>query len=435
MKKIFTIFMLILTISFANFTAITDVLAADAKISVTGTKTVIVGNTVKITVTISSSNALGSWEFDLKYDTDKLTLVSSTLEGGTRSANSLTNSNTKSKTYTLTFRAKKSGNAKIYITNSLVYGWNETKMNTTNGSLTLNLVTQAEVEASYSTNNDLKSLSVDGHTISPVFNKDTLEYDLELENGVESIVVKATKADAKATVSGAGTHKLTEGENKITVSVMAENGKVKKYVINAKVKELNPITIKIDDKEYNVIRKADDLEIPSTFIETKTLIDGEEVPAFESSITGYQLIAVKNTEGDIEFFINKGNGEYTLYEEILFSGVILYPLTPIDDIIPDGYMQSGSIIINDITVITYSSDNNNFPLIYGMNIETGEKNWYTYDTVEKTLQRFEETKQEVVESNDKYLILVMLLGGSSFILVIFLTVLGVKLRSARRKEG
>lgn len=434
MKKIFTIIMLILTFSFFNFSLMENVFAASATISVTGTKTVVVGNTVKVTITISSASSLGSWEFDVKYDTNKLTLVSSTLEGNTRAVNVLTSSGTKSKTYTLTFRAKSSGETKISVANALVVGWDESTMNTSTGSLALNLVTQKELEDSYSSNNYLKSLSVDGYEITPVFDKNTLEYNLELENGVKSINIKATKADSKATISGLGTHTLTEGENKIIVSVMAENGNVKKYIINARVKELNPIIVTVDGEDYNVIRKTDGLEIPSTFIETTTLINGEEVPAFESSITGYLLVILKKADGDINFYISEGNNKYTLYNELMFNGIVIYPLIPSNSIIPTNYINSGNIDINGINVILYKNENGGYPIIYGINIETGEKGWYSYDENENTLQKYKEVKIEHKEIEDKYLILIGLLGTTCLLVIIFLMILNSKLRNEKIKN-
>ena len=63
-------------------------------------------------------------------------------------------------------------------------------------TVTLTAKTQAEIEASYSTNANLSALRVVDYVITPDFNKDILEYNLEVENEVESITIKATKASA-----------------------------------------------------------------------------------------------------------------------------------------------------------------------------------------------------------------------------------------------
>ena len=86
-----------------------------------------------------------------------------------------------------------------------------------------------------STNADLASLTVTGHSISPAFSKNTTSYSLSLPNGVSSIKVTAKAADAKATVKVTGGTNLVVGNNTITVTCTAEDGKTKKiYTITAK---------------------------------------------------------------------------------------------------------------------------------------------------------------------------------------------------------
>ena len=155
MKKIKNI-ILILTICILSLMYSSNVYAAGSTISVKGTnRKVVVGETIKVTITVSSSKSLGSWEFDVKYDTDKLSLVSSTLEGKTRSVGFVSDSKTKSKTYTMTFKAKKSGTAKVYVDNSLVFGYDESMLPASEGNTSLTLITQEELEASYSKDNYL----------------------------------------------------------------------------------------------------------------------------------------------------------------------------------------------------------------------------------------------------------------------------------------
>ena len=56
------------------------VFAASGKIYVCGTSTVVVGNNVTVTVTLSSSTLIGSWEMSLNYDKNYLQLRSATSE-------------------------------------------------------------------------------------------------------------------------------------------------------------------------------------------------------------------------------------------------------------------------------------------------------------------------------------------------------------------
>ena len=90
------------------------VFAASGTMKLTGSNTAIVGNKVTVTLTISSSKKMVSWEAEIDYDKNMLKLVSSTAEnGGTYMVNS--SSGTKSKTYSFTFKALKSGNASVKV--------------------------------------------------------------------------------------------------------------------------------------------------------------------------------------------------------------------------------------------------------------------------------------------------------------------------------
>lgn len=83
---------------------------------------------------------------------------------------------------------------------------------------------------SLSTNNNLKEIKVDGHSLTKV---DGNNYTLEVANNVENINISATAEDSKAKVTGTGSHKLQVGENNIEVIVTSESGAQNK--INVKV--------------------------------------------------------------------------------------------------------------------------------------------------------------------------------------------------------
>lgn len=101
---------------------------------------------------------------------------------------------------------------------------------------------------SKSTNNYLDSLSVEGYKISPSFDKQTVNYDIgKIETN--TINIKATPEDEKATVNGMGTITLNNGENDIRIDVVSESGTTRTYHIKAiynieeePIKEENTIT-------------------------------------------------------------------------------------------------------------------------------------------------------------------------------------------------
>jgi len=420
MKKIIFGFVTIIVSLFA----FSSVKAAGASISVTSNKSrVIVGETVTVTVKISSSEALGAWSFDV-VPSSNLTLVESSF-GGLYIADVVQSGNQKSKTYTFKFKAKSSGTGSVSIRNSNVRGWDELSMTTTNGSTSFKMMTQAELQASYSKNNNLKELSIEGYALTPEFKKDVLEYTLELENGIESINVSAVKEDSTASIEGTGTIPLSEGVNPIKIVVTAQNGTTKTYTINVTVKELSPIEVTVGGKKYSVIRKQEFMPAASIYYaETKVTIGEEEVPAYYNTHTNFTLVGLKDEEGNTGLFLYQ-NDTYLLYQELSFNQVAIYSLDLEE--IPKGYNKD-TITIGGTKVTAYTKEGA-YPLVYGMNLETGIKRLYQYDQEENTLQRFKEVNNE--QENIYFYCIV---GLISFIALTYLIILIVMIKNNKKKK-
>ena len=398
-----------------------------AKFNVTTNKTtVVVGSTVKITVGVSGSDAAG-WEYCLNYDSSMFSLTSHSstcVLGGTLAGN---------KSVTFTFKAKKSGSYTFSLRDASILNDSAKEVLSSSGKVTVKAKTQAEIEASYSTNANLSALRVVDHVISPDFDKDKLEYTLEVENDVEKIEIKATRADSSASVSGTGVKNLSEGLNKFNIVVTAEKGNKKTYVINVTRKELNPIHVDIDGFYYTVVRKADVLEAPTYYSSTEIEIDGEMVPAFNSDITGYTLVGLKDEEGNIDLYRYTDTG-YVLYKQIGTEGLVFIPGT--NEKLITGYEQSKNITINNVNVKVYvDNSNSDYVLVYGMNASNGKSNCYIYDTLEGTFQRYEE-KIITEEKKDKdiYFILTLVFGGVAG-LTLLLVILLISKNSKIRKKN
>ena len=283
---------------------------------------------------------------------------------------------------------------------------------------------------SLSTNNNLSSITIDGATLSPEFNHDTLEYNVSLEPGTEKINVNATVADKYASVSGTGEKEVVEGDNLIELVVTAESGGTKTYKINATVKEYNPIKVKVDGKEYTVVRNKKNLEPPANYEETSLKIGEEEVPAYQSEITKYLLVSLKDPNGKQDWYI-KEKDNYKLYKEYKFSNTVLYPL--VLEKIPTGYSKT-SIKYNDEKIVSYKLKNSSkYALIYAMNVETGKENIYMYDSKEDTVQIYnDEHVNNLMEENDLYLkIIIGLSAGIVLCLGIIIFILIKKKKSIK----
>lgn len=83
-----------------------------------------------------------------------------------------------------------------------------------------------------SPNNKLSGLGVDGFSLTPTFSKDTESYNLIVDTSVTTINVQASAADSSASVNGAGLVNLGAGTTDVTLTVTAQNGSTRTYVIH-----------------------------------------------------------------------------------------------------------------------------------------------------------------------------------------------------------
>ena len=380
---------------------------------------VVVGNSVTVTVKVSSD--VEAWDFTIGYDTSKLRLTSSTMESGATKSVS-TSTMMPSRTYTLKFKALNSGTTSIYVNDADCAGVSCSK-----GSKSLTLKTQEEIEASYSKNNYLSSLTVEGVELNPAFNKETLEYSIELAPETPKVNISASVEDSKSSVEGTGEREVSEGDNRLEINVTAQNGSKRTYVINAKVKEYNPIEIDYNGSKYTVVRKKSQLTAPNNYTETTVKFNEEEVPAFTSEITKFVLIGLKDSDGNINLYIYDEKGKtYTLYKEYGFSKVVLFPMELKE--IPKNYHKT-KITYNDQEIIAYkTNDKSNYALIYGMNVETGKINTYMYDSVEDTLQIYNTEEVDLLnEQIEQMGKLILAIGIVVIILIIVIFICIIKI--------
>lgn len=391
------------------------VLAANASISVKTNGSAVVGNTITTTVTVSSSSAMGSWQFLINYDNSKLKLVS----GETSVADYTTSaSGVKSKSYTLKFQALKSGTAFINVGSYLVYGIDESKMSVSAKSATVSIKTQAEIEASYSKNAYLKSLGVDGYNLNPAFNKDTFEYSLEVENSVEKVNISGSVEDSKSRVNGLGEVSLTEGINKFEIIVTAQKGNTLKYTVNIDRKELEPIAVKYNNNDYTVVRKNDALINYSSFTVGTTLYNDTEIPALTND--EMTLIGLKDSDGNINMYVYENGEVKKLYVELKSNLLMVNPL----DLVESrnlSFLKKTNIEVSGLKIDAYEINKSDNVIIYALNLETKEKGYYLFNTKTGIISIYDEYITENLNSqvkNYKYVVFACL--GLIILLLILL---------------
>lgn len=391
-------------------------------IAVTSTNQVVLGQKITVTVKLSSSTLIGSWQMQLNYDKNYLQLTSTNSEekGVMMAASSPTG--VKSKSYTFTFKALKTGSTKVSVNSYEAYDFNDPspagEIELSSSSKTIKIITQQQLEDSYSKDNNLKSLSVEGYSLTPAFNKDTLSYNLTVPEGTTSINVKATPSDSKASVSGDDEVKVSEGINTVNVVVRAENGSEKTYTILVNVIDQNPINVNVNGTPYTVIKLRSNYTCPQLYTESEIEINGFKIPACYNEKINYTLVGLKKEDGTVVSSIYDNN-EYALYEEAVGTSLKLVILDYDKKI--EGLNKYQETIDGVNYPVFKASDNAKNYVVYGLNVLTGEKDLYNYDTINKTFTLYDsDLMNNLNKLNKTYLYVILAFGGGLFLAIICL---------------
>ena len=430
-KKLFRI-VAIFGIAFIN---IVGVKAATGSLSVSSASSAVVGNNVTVTVKASSSNIF-YWQFFVTYDSSRLKLISgsTTIQGEAGGEGSIEVVNNVTRTFK--FQAISAGTAFVTVTS----GSGGMNINTNGESISYSTATKnikISLPTPKSTNNSLSALLIDGVTITPEFNKNTLEYSATLEPNTITVNIKTALEDSKATVTGAGDVPLIEGLNTISLVVTAENGSTKTYTLLLTVKELDPINIKVDGKEYKLIRKADQLDTFSTFVPKVITYEGNDIPALYNAIVKYTIVGAKDEAGNKYYFRYDAKAKtFIKYQELNMDGIIFYPLTTNKK--PDNKMYKPvTVIINNIKINGYKmAKNSEFALVYGINVENNQEGFYLYDTIAKTMQRYNGEEYSLLHNDIKYYMIITIAFGIGMLLcfAIIFSTLYTKAKHKKNKE-
>lgn len=423
MKKylfLISLFLLMPSIVYANNSATIDITSSKENVSV--------GDTITTTVTINSDTPIGYYSYTLDYNPNKLKLLSAS----SYIVDSPNNNNTKKIKKDFKLKVIDKGTSKISVKSYAITSFSDE--NKINVKINPVAISTEGLISTYSNNNYLSTLKIDNYKLNPTFNKKTLNYKLNLNSDIEKINIVAKAESDKASVTGDGEISLLEGENKVEITVTSESGKEKIYTILITVKDENPIKVKINDKEYTLVKNISALEIPEGYKAVKIKIDSKEVGALYSDITKYTLVGLKDENGNIRLYIyDEENNTYTLYNEIVFNKISFLPLKTNETL--EGY-QTYNETINKVDLECYKlSSNSDYCIIYGMNINTGEKGWYSYNKKEESIQKYNDELFNV--NNEKIKnskILIYILSATTLIFGITTITLAIKKTKTKDKK-
>ncbi len=268
--------------------------SGSATVGFSSNSTVSLGSNITVSLSISnisdSNGGVSSFEGNLVFDNEYLEYVSGT---GTSSPysfqinpsasykmagldTSLSNGINKTTTiFTFVFKAKKSGTTQITVSNAKLNN-NSERMNVTVNPKSITI----EGGSTSVKNSDatLKSLSVDGYTLSPSFSANNTSYSIKVPSNVSSINLSAISNSDKAKIEGIGNVSLTGNVTNVVVKVTAEDGTVKSY------------NIKIEREGSTV--KSSDATLKSLDVSGYTLI-----PGFKSNVNTYSIKVKNNITG------------------------------------------------------------------------------------------------------------------------------------------
>lgn len=370
------------------------------------------GNKVTASVTVSST---ASWQI-------KITSSGNTEGCSNKWADATGNAKNTSKTFSTTCKASSTGVISFRLEGNIT----DEAGNTVNLSGTKTVTVKEK--APDSKINTLSSLKVDGFELSPAFDSEVLEYSVVVPPNTTKINIAATKKDATSTISGTGEFDVTEGENKFTIDVKAQNGDLRTYTINVSVTDENPIKVNVNNEEYTILKTSRNLEIPSLYSETTCSIEEETVPCFINENTNITLVALKNSLGVTNFFVYEDN-KYTRYYELVSDNLIIMPTN--NSLNLKGYIEK-EISINDnkVKAYQYKKVANDFYVFEGRDLEDNTIHTYLYNQKDNTYILFDNDLYNSLYKD--YMFFLYVLGGAAGVILLSLIIIMI-ISSKNRK--
>ncbi len=205
---------------------------------------------------VDASDSIQQYQVNLEYDSSKLDYKSSSSDIAKITAgNPIIIQNDKGTISsdmtlaTIVFVAKsnaKAGDANFTLSSSDATTISGKKITATNTSSMVKVI-------SLSNDATLSSLKIPNVTLSPKFNKDTLEYTASITD-ITELTVNATATDSNSKIMISENYKaLVEGENEIKIAVTAEDGiTTKTYIIK--------VTLSLTPTEEELLKSNADLK-------------------------------------------------------------------------------------------------------------------------------------------------------------------------------
>lgn len=401
-----------------------------------------VGSEVTVTVTISADKDIDGATINVSYDNSIIRPVDKANSGVVMfSALEMTSDSTVSISQKFeiiaagTTTLSVAGDSKVSVDNERA-----TISSASSGKVT------AKAPASYSSDNTLKSLEISPGALSPAFSPDRTTYNATVNADVTELVVSAAANDNAAKISISG-RRMDPGSNTTTITVIAEDGSVKKYIIyttrledgqeatteaESKTEEVTETstqtvnddgTVTIDGKKYSVVKDYSGITIPDGYQEIDYDYNGQKINAVKGIKTGLILMYLESEDGKGGFYIYDETAKTFSPYNTVAEPEITYVVLPITNSLekPAGYALT-KFTMNGKEVQVLMDADRQYCLFYGVS-SLGEKGWFRYRVSDGTIQAYSVVKttnaDTVVKADNN-----KTFGGNRFWLTI-ITILGV----------
>lgn len=368
------------------------------------------GETLTVTVTVSSAQAMNAAEFSLNYDPAVLQYNSGDASSGGAGLVKVASaaSGETRKSFSISFTAIAAGNSSLSV--SAVKYASDTEVDIPGASTSVSVI-----NATLSDNANLKSLRISGGTLSPQFNANTTAYTATVPFSVTQCKVYATAAESSAKVDVSGSYNIPVGVTQRVVTVTAPSGAQKAYTITitrlaedaaestdsstAESTSENSNAAEIDGKSYTVMSDLTGITIPKGFNTSSAVYNGSNVASIKDKNGEYEIYCMKSSDSE-EPVLFTFNSEGNKFEPLkyMYVGESLCIFAEPEAGTPDGYYTT-TASINGFTVKCFAMSKQTMSDFYIVRCyRDGSYKYYRYDSKEDTLQREPDFTVEKTES-------------------------------------
>ena len=381
-----------------------------------------VGETLTVTVTISSDSELYGVSCIINYNDTVLSYASGSATGGAGSLKIVESpSGEKKVSYSLKFTALKAGSSTISVVSceGSVMGSNGATIVPINGVSD----TATVKDAALSANANLKSLSVSKGKLSPAFSASRKTYTVTVDNSVTECKIYATAADKDAKVEVSGENTLDIGLNTRVITITAPDGTQNQYTVKITRKEKasdtssendsssegtesdettssdtetpneNPLSTNIDGAPYTVIENISEINLFNGFTAQKIEYNGTQIDVAVDSENNFTIYYLLSDEGGepVPYTYDTDEDTFTKVQYMTqLENTYIFTKIPDDMTVSDSYYKTNATI-NGFSVDCYASSNSSLSDFYYIYCFTdGRFGMYRYDNRENVMQRYPE---------------------------------------------